>query len=344
MNDLSTGLAPPALLSRNAPGTGAEGWVDSERVLGTVGFGFTPPRAASGAPAVRVAVGQLPGSEPVYETWHARGRVSAGRHGPVEFATDGERLFGCVQMEEPAGGDVRSAARAAFGAIFATLDHAGCVHPLRIWNYVPRINAVSAGLERYRQFNIGRQDAFLAAGRSAFAGAPAACALGSLDGPLAVHFLAARQAPRAVENPRQVSAYHYPPDYGPRSPTFSRAVIAGAKRPVLLVSGTASIVGHRSLHLGDAGAQTAETFANLRALLAAANASLGASVFSLADLAYTVYVRDIGDLGAIRGEIARALGESAQVAPRIALVQADICRAELLVEIEATSHLLPPQA
>jgi len=345
MNDLSTALAfPSPLLSRTVLGAGTADAVDPERVLGTVGFGFTPPRYANAAPAVHVAVGRLPGSEPVYETWLAGSRASVGLHGPVEFATDGDLLFGCVQMEETAAGGLRSTAQAAFTAIFAALDHAGRMYPLRIWNYVPRINVVTDGLERYRQFNIGRQDAFLAAGRAAFAGAPAACAIGTVDGPLAIHFLASRRAPSPVENPRQVSAYHYPLDYGPRSPTFSRAAIAGMKHPTLFVSGTASIVGHRSLHVGDAGAQTAETFANLRTLLAAANASLGAPAFSLARLAYTVYVRNARDLDVVRGELARALGESVPAVPRVALVQADICRAELLVEIEATSDVPPSLA
>ena len=104
------------------------------------------------------------------------------------------------------------------------------------------------GLERYRQFNIGRQDAFLDSHRGATGNVPAASAIGLAGGPLSVAFLAGATPALAVENPRQVSAYLYPADYGPRSPTFSRAVRATLSgQEALFVSGTASIVGHRTV-------------------------------------------------------------------------------------------------
>lgn len=336
MNDSPTAALLASLCSR-IPLDGLPATLPhADRVLGTVGLGFAPPGNDNGAPAVHVAVGRLPCSAPCLEMWLGRSHARTGRRGPVDFATDGDLLFGNVRMAEGDWPDLRAAARAAFAAIFAALDESGCAHPLRIWNYVPRINSDADGLERYRQFNIGRQEAFLAAGRSAFAGAPAACALGSLAGPLSIHFLAARHAPQAVENPRQVSAYHYPTEYGPRAPTFSRAAVARVPEPVLFVSGTASIVGFRSLHAGDARAQTIETFANLRALLDAANRPLAAPAFILEALTYTVYVRHVADVGAVRDEVTRALGAHAP-GSRVSYVQADICRAELLVEIEAMS-------
>ena len=48
-----------------------------------------------------------------------------------------------------------------------------------------------------------------------------------------------------VENPRQVSAYRYPREYGPQSPTFARALLPPSPRVPLLLSGTASIDGKR---------------------------------------------------------------------------------------------------
>lgn len=56
----------------------------------------------------------------------------------------------------------------------------------------------------------------------------------------------------AIENARQVSAYCYPRDYGLRAPALARtgkARLAG--RRDLLIAGTASIVGHASLHIGN---------------------------------------------------------------------------------------------
>ncbi|MCA8047633.1 chorismate transformation enzyme, FkbO/Hyg5 family [Burkholderia arboris] len=234
----------------------------------------------------------------------------------------------------------------AYRALFDLLDTLGMPHPLRIWNTVPAINAVQFGIERYRQFNIGRQHAFDACRRALTGGVPAACALGSVvpvagdappAAPLAIHFLASRTPADPVENPRQVSAYHYPAQYGPRAPTFARAAAWADDdaAPVLFVSGTASIVGHRTVHHGDVVAQARETVANLAAVLEQA-ARQGHGPFALADLSYRVYVRDADDAAAIAG-IGRVLREAAGPRVRPLFVHADVCRDDLLVEIEASA-------
>ena len=112
---------------------------------------------------------------------------------------------------------------------------------------------------------------------------PAACALGSPAGsPLCIYFLAARRPPKMIENPRQTSAYHYPPKFGRHSPVFSRACVWGDSRSSrLFVSGTASIVGHETIHRGDVTAQTRETLVNISALLAEANHMVGSARYSL---------------------------------------------------------------
>jgi hypothetical protein len=87
---------------------------------------------------------------------------------------------------------------------------------------------------------------------------PAASAVGIADGPLDLCFFAGRgEPPLPLENPRQISTYDYPPQYGPRAPTFSRATLAQiGGQWTLFISGTASIVGHQSLHPDDILAQT----------------------------------------------------------------------------------------
>jgi enamine deaminase RidA (YjgF/YER057c/UK114 family) len=207
---------------------------------------------------------------------------------------------------------------------------------LRFWNHVAHINVDSHGLERYRQFNTGRQDGFLSAGRG-IAGAvvPAASAVGCDDGPLTVYFLAGRgSCPVAIENPRQVSAYHYPAVYGPRSPTFSRASVAdiGGTR-VLFLSGTASIAGHVSMHVGDVIAQVRETLANIDAMITEANRMVPDARFRMDDLCFKVYIRSAPDVPLVRGELERLVGKDA----RMLFLRADICRRDLLVEIEATA-------
>ncbi|WGY68030.1 endoribonuclease L-PSP [Burkholderia cepacia] len=290
----------------------------------------------------------------VCEIWQCDARdLRSERRGALHYrySDTAGLVFGSIVVHEAHAtrdGDM-PLERATFDAyrmLFDLLDTLDMPHPLRIWNTVPAINAVQFGIERYRQFNIGRQHAFDACRRALTGGVPAACALGSVvpvegdappAAPLAIHFLASRTPADPVENPRQVSAYHYPAQYGPRAPTFARAAAWADDdaAPVLFVSGTASIVGHHTVHHGDVVAQTRETVANLAAVLEQAERQ-GHGPFSLADLSYRVYVRDAGDTAALAA-IGRVLRDAAGPRVRPLFVHADVCRDDLLVEIEASA-------
>ena len=110
-----------------------------------------------------------------------------------------------------------------------------------------------------------------------------------------------------------------------------KACIENDPAQTLFISGTASIVGHERAHAGDVRAQTIETLRNVRAVLAAANARVGAQRYALEQLSYKVYVRRPDDLATIQAELRAAIGPAA---PMLYL-NADICRRELLVELEA---------
>ena len=269
--------------------------------------------------------------------------VSTDRHGCVRFVVDGEWLYGCAEVGDDDDAGMQAAAHRAYADLFHVLAQSSSPHLLRLWNYFPGINADGGGAERYRQFNAGRQQAFIEAHRSAFEGSPAACALGTHTGPLRVYFLAGRIPPLAIENPRQVSAYRYPDAYGPRSPTFSRAALAdiGAQRTVLFISGTASIVGHTTMHVGDVRRQTEESLTNLAAVRAVAGERAGVA-FPVEALTYTVYVRRPADLAVVREVFEQAVGAHSAAALDTIYLQADICRADLLVEIEAHGFASTP--
>jgi chorismate lyase / 3-hydroxybenzoate synthase len=282
----------------------------------------------------RVNLPLLGASSPVQDTWLGRGALTRGTnaHG-VCWQHDLNWLFGSVDVAE--GASLDAAAGHAYAGVFDALRTTGFKYLLRVWNYVPRINEEGTAMERYKRFNAGRQQAFLDAGERAFEGAPAACAIGTTGGPLRAHFLAGRHAVRHVENPRQVSAYRYPQRYGPRAPTFSRAALAhvGDGRLGLFISGTASIVGHESMHPGDVRAQVRETVANMRAVLDNARSQCSAR-WSLRDLHGVVYVRHTRDHAAVADELARVAPELGCDASPLVFLHADICRRELDVEIE----------
>lgn len=311
-------------------------------LLAVLGFPAIPRECEPDLPRACVAAENLlpdAGAPALCEVWLSRAPVRRGVDGAIRYAVSGEFLFGLVTCA-PGAGALRDLAHRAYGDIFAMLDRHEFPHVVRFWNYFPRINEDEGGVERYRLFNIGRGAAFEAAGRCLAQSIPASCALGTDAGdPLTVYFVAARERGIAVENPRQVSAYRYPPEYGAHSPTFSRATLCLAGTvPILFVSGTASIVGHRTVHAGDVVAQTRETLANLEAVFAEANRRLRPGSFSLRDASCKVYVRHAADAHAVRRELVAVLGDGADAN----LLRADICREDLLVEIEAVAYAREP--
>ena len=303
-------------------------------------------QAGMEVPFTRVPMRSLDAGDSVCEVWRGSGHLTQGQCGDIHFRHDDNVLFGAIALPETmfeAGAGktpLQQAAESAYRQVFAMLDTLRFPYPFRFWNYIADINTHSFGQERYHQFNLGRQDAFLAHGRDVAGNVPAASALGSAQGPLTIAFLAGRVAPLGIENPRQISAYQYPQQYGPRSPTFSRASLVRLGRDeVLFVSGTASIVGHATLHPADVAAQTHETMTNIKAVLAEANRQASQPGFDLASLYYRVYVRRPADLVKIRAELAHCVGDEFKAV----YLQADVCRQDLLLEIEATAaHPLAP--
>ena len=299
-----------------------------------------PAQADAELPFLHVAMPRLGADTSFCEVWHGSGELTQGQCGDIRYRHDDAALFGVIELSETlfdVGADktpLQQATESAYRQVFALLDTLHYPYLFRFWNYIADINAHSFGLERYRQFNLGRQDAFLAHGRNVVGNAPAACALGSAQGPLSIAFLAGRVVPLSIENPRQISACQYPQQYGPRSPTFSRASLVQLRQnEVLFVSGTASIVGHATLHPADVVAQTRETMTNIEAVLAEANRLASQPGFDLTSLDYKVSVRYPADLAQIRTELERILGTT----PNAVYLQADVCRQDLLLEVEATA-------
>jgi enamine deaminase RidA (YjgF/YER057c/UK114 family) len=321
-----------------------EGWWHN--VLGVVGFASPPLIDAARVPVTASMTPTLHTDATLCEVWRVAGAVprlsnGASQKGRVRFRCSEDLLFGCITVAEhstEADGEssaLMSATESAYQEIFAMLKQTGHRHLIRIWNYLPDINRHAGGDERYRLFNSARQLAFRKSGQATVGTVPAASALGSPAGsPISIYFLAARAAPTMIENPRQTSAYDYPPKFGRHSPLFSRACVLNAAGTNLFVSGTASIVGHETIHQGSVEAQTRETMANIGALLDEANRVTGFGRYSLDRLKFKVYVRRPAD----RVAIERVLAQSMSTTTPVVYLQADVCREELLMEIEATGE------
>ena len=297
----------------------------ADGALFAVEFGLddapVPPRRA------RVRLKPLTGAGLV-EVWHATGPISAGFDGPVRYARDPHYLAGAIELDEHECGGLEATSERAYRAIIEFQSRSAYPHILRMWNYLDAINEGAGDSERYRVFCTGRKHGLGPEGTRRY---PAATAIGRRDGTrlLQVYWLAGKHAGVALENPRQTSAFRYPRVYGPSAPTFSRAV--HLPPGLLMISGTASIVGHATQHVGDVQRQLDEIFSNLDALLRRAHEhdnSLPAK-FSRATL-IKAYVRHASDAPLVD----RALTQRLPPGTPYLVLEGDVCRTDLLVELD----------
>lgn len=213
---------------------------------------------------------------------------------------------------------------------------------LRLWNFIPHILAPLGGLEhRYMVFNAGRYRA-MERWLDEMENVATASGVGHFGDDFVVHCLIGHESGRAVENPRQIPAYRYSQRYGPLPPCFARATriqcpearsVAEAR---LLIGGTAAVRGEDSLFPEDLDAQLEETLVNLAAVTRAAlrgKESLGESCPLCTFESVRVYYVRSQD----REHIAQALQRRLPASTEIELRHAELCRPELLVEIEAVA-------
>ena len=323
--------APQRLAVDYIHAPGPQALLGMSETLAVFGFGaLAPSSAAIDDPRyLHVPLSPLREAAAPYEVWRSAGPVATGREGAIRYSHDGALMFGVLEWEEPDGGILHASAH-AYAALVAFWRDSDYPHLLRIWNYFDAITLGEGDSERYRQFCVGRVQGL---GDVDTRTLPAATAIGSRDGRrvLQVYWLAAREPGLPLENPRQVSAYRYPREYGPQSPTFARALLPPSPRVPLLLSGTASIVGHASQHADSLRAQLDETLTNLDSLLGAARErapTLSPHLDGTSRL--KVYVRDAADADAVAAQLEARLGTRV---PWL-MLHADVCRRELLVEIE----------
>jgi enamine deaminase RidA (YjgF/YER057c/UK114 family) len=221
---------------------------------------------------------------------------------------------------------------------------------IRTWFYLGGIVDSDGPQQRYMELNRARTDFFrnihFLNGRAPAADSgrvyPASTGIGTTGRGIvlsAIALVSDRNDIRAVplENPRQTAAYDYAACHSPQSPKFSRAmVLSCGTYTTIFISGTASITHSQTRHLGDAVKQAEETLNNIAALIEEENLArhglpgLGTSLASLG--VARVYIKRPEDYTAVRAICEQKLG----TLPTIYAI-ADVCRPELLVEIEGVA-------
>lgn len=290
------------------------------------------------------------------ELWALGGPgVKVERFNPhlVAVESDGIRWVHCGGIYGDSAGDGPYAeSLTAFQRMQRQLAQAGVGmdQVVRTWIYVNQITAGEDGRQRYQELNRARTDFFQDIHFGARARAPwapptiypASTGIGTQGTNITMSCMALDSKRPDVfimplENPQQTPAFDYQAKYSPQSPKFSRAMAVVQGHFVsTLVSGTASIVNSKTFYPGDVAKQTRQTLENIERLIAPENFArhglkgAGATLQDVAKL--RVYIKHAEDYEKCR-EICE---ERLPGAPAIYL-HADVCRPDLLVEIEAVA-------
>lgn len=270
-------------------------------------------------------------SQELTESIFSDSAVTFGQSGNAVWSHCDQYAFIAIHLPELPTSALEGIAYDAYKEWLDVAESLGFPEPIRLWNYLPRINDGLGDNERYRRFCMGRELAFKQRQRVSQA-LPAATAIGNSGSGVLLFGLASNRGFRQIENPRQVSAFKYPRKYGPASPSFARAAWFEPARGngMLLVSGTASVVGHESKHVGYCEKQSLESIRNIDEVVKlCSETALPAQDPSL----LRVYIRNTADYDTVASVI-----ESRWPAAPTHYIQGEICRADLLVEIEAVFH------
>jgi chorismate lyase/3-hydroxybenzoate synthase len=254
--------------------------------------------------------------------------LTSGSRGRLHWVESGNFSFvQCVDVINDLS-DIEIITQTIYQELLGLIPELKNQNLIRFWNCVPDINSGDGDAEVYKRFCSGRLSGFENCGFSP-SDFPAASALGGHQSILTIHMLTSRVAGRHRGNPLQVHAFDYPREYGRSSPSFARSteVSIEGRESLLIVSGTASIRGHETLHVDDVAAQTYLSIDNIDVLLRQSEKTINSLISS------RVYIRREADLEAIKQIVEERLPTGERV-----YLQADICRSNLLVELECIAQ------
>jgi enamine deaminase RidA (YjgF/YER057c/UK114 family) len=216
---------------------------------------------------------------------------------------------------------------------------------VRQWNYIENISLFTGNFQNYQAFNDSRSHFY--AKTNWPAGFPAATGIGTQSGGIMVEVIAfigeEGLINRALDNPLQTAAHKYsqgvllgafdPCTQKRTTPKFERGRIVGlASQPAIYISGTAAIRGETSLITDDVTEQTRITMENIDHLIAPVNTQLSPTTCEYKLL--RIYVKNPSQMEVVRTYMKANYPDIKKI-----YVCADICRDELLVEIEGIASV-----
>ena len=300
----------------------------SEQTIARIVYG-----AVNEADASQLCLALPPiGARSLCEIWSSEQSVTRGAEAGFHYACFGSFMFAYGVFEEKDAG-LEACTHGVYQRMLGLTRRQGYPWILRMWNHFPKICTPSGEEMRYRyqEFCDGRRQALLADAQRSQAPLPAVTTTGSQAEGMAVYFLAAREAGIALQNPRQTTPSEYPPQLGPHGPSFARGVLhEEAETCRVYLSGTASIIGHATQHLGDVGEQTREVLRNHAAVLAQAHQANAACPTQVEALPFEkIYLARVEDVSTVRAALQECF------TPPQYFLHSPLCRQDLLLEMES---------
>ncbi len=273
--------------------------------------------------------------------------------GPFSYTLVNHGTFKVLHATGLMGGvddSIQEAAEKAFESAVDILkrEGLGIGNIIRQWNYVEDIAHVGdpgRTTQNYQVFNDVRAKYYNV--ESFPKGYPAATGIGMNTGGVIIGFIAISESDqvevKAIRNPRQIDAHRYSDEVlvgkltgimGERcTPKFERGkMVLLDGSCIMYVSGTASIVGEETQHPNDVEKQTITTIENIFELFSGANQKELGIEFNVDEIEFShlrIYVKRQEDFLKVE-----AVCKSMLKSKSFLFLESDICREDLLVEIE----------
>jgi len=214
---------------------------------------------------------------------------------------------------------------------------------VRQWNYLERITDIAHGNQCYQDFNDVRT--LFYASSAWESGYPAATGIGTQYGGILIDFNAVSGEVDIVplDNDWQRAAHVYSDevlishrtDTEKGTPKFERGKsLSDRRQEVIYISGTAAIRGEESVTTGDVLLQTEITLENIQHLIGLEEGRENLPEHSGKLGLLRVYLKNEEDVPAVKADLDKLCPDLP-----IAYLYADVCREELLVEIEGIAYL-----
>jgi enamine deaminase RidA (YjgF/YER057c/UK114 family) len=306
--------------------------------------------------------------EPPFQIVIESGYVESGE-GDVDYKETGGHFYTVIQNEYekelwscgngncPTTGSVKGDAERAFKEVLEVLEQEGMTYDnvVRQWNYIGEILKVDrqngCDIQNYQLFNEVRNQYFKEFRTKKEY--PAATGIGKSHRGVSIDFCAINENRHvkaySVDNEKQITPYAYAQSVlvgessdgtkVKQAPQFERAkLVVTPLANTLFLSGTASIIGEETIGVGNLEKQTKITAQHLNTLQGYQNLSNYCQSFGFTRGEYVclrVYVKNASDMRNAKMLCASYFGESVPMA----FVLADVCRDNLLIEIEGEVRL-----